>query len=93
MQEISTTPFKTAIPANVIKPTEAGTDKYSPVRASPKIPPILANGNTVIINVAKRTELNKRNKRKNIPAMVNGIIIDKCPNARVIFSNCPPYSI
>ena len=79
--------------SNVTITTDAGTDKYSPVKAKPKIPPILANGNTVMIKVAKRTELNNRNKRKKIPAIVKGIIMDKCPSARVIFSNWPPYSI
>ena len=48
----SATPFKTAIPHKLIKPTAAGTLRYSPLMASPIKPPMDAKGNTVITNVA-----------------------------------------
>ena len=38
--ESSTTPLSTAIPHSAMKPTEAGTDRYSRVTASPITPPI-----------------------------------------------------
>jgi len=40
MHVIKTTPFKTAIPHKAIKPTDAGTERYSPVTARPNTPPI-----------------------------------------------------
>ena len=47
MQETSTTPFSTATPKSTIKPTEAGTDKYVPVRCSANMPPTNANGKVI----------------------------------------------
>ncbi len=48
----STTPLSTAMPHSATKPTEAGTDRYSPVTNSPMIPPTEANGSTRMISVA-----------------------------------------
>jgi hypothetical protein len=47
-----------------MKPTEAGTDRYSPVIAKPKTPPMEAKGNTVMINAANFIELNIKNNKK-----------------------------
>jgi hypothetical protein len=52
MYDTSTTPLSTAMPHSAIKPTDAGTDRYSPVTNSPMMPPIDANGSTVMISVA-----------------------------------------
>ncbi|MNR55370.1 hypothetical protein D3C85_1757260 [compost metagenome] len=56
------------------------------------IPPIDANGSTVMISVAKRSELNSRNSRKKIAAMVTGTMIFRWPMARSMFWNWPPHS-
>ena len=91
IQDTSTIPFKTAIPHSAIKPTEAGTDKYSPVIAKPNTPPIEANGKTKIISEASLSELNIMNNKKKMAAIVNGMMIISVPIARSMFSNCPPH--
>jgi hypothetical protein len=51
-----------------MKPTDAGTDRYSPLMNSPITPPIDANGSTVMMSVANRSEPNSRNSRKKMAA-------------------------
>ena len=48
----STTPLSTAIPHSATKPTDAGTERYSPVTNNPMIPPTEAKGSTRMISVA-----------------------------------------
>src|SRR2546427_233247 len=40
----STNPLSTAMPSSAMKPTEAGTDRYSPAALSAAMPPTSANG-------------------------------------------------
>ena len=80
------------MPHSAIKPTDAGTDKYSPVTASARMPPMEAKGSTVMISVAERSERNSRNSKKKIAATVTGTITIRCPSARCMFWNCPPHS-
>jgi hypothetical protein len=56
------------------------------------MPPIEAKGSTVMISVAKRSELNSRKSRKKIAAMVIGMITIRWPSARSMFWNWPPHS-
>ena len=77
MYEINTTPFNTAIPHKAIKPTEAGTDKYSPLINKDTTPPIDAKGSTKIISVAKRNELKSMNNKKKMAPIVMGMMIFK----------------
>ena len=91
MNDTNTTPLSTAIPHKLINPTAAGTDKYSPAKNNPKTPPMEANGNTKIIRLAKRRDLNNINSRKNIAKIVSGIMMIKRSIARCMFSNCPPH--
>ena len=60
-----------------MKPTDAGTDRYSPLMNKPMMPPMEAKGSTVMISVAKRSELKSRKSRKKIAAMVIGMMIFK----------------
>ena len=51
-----TTPFITAMPSRAMKPTEAGTDRYSPVSHSAVMPPVSANGKLLSTSTLWRTE-------------------------------------
>ncbi len=86
-----TTPFKTAIPNRAIKPTEAGTDKYSPANNKPKTPPTKAKGILAKTNTAWRTEPKVENNRQKISPNATGTTIAKRAAARCWFSNCPPH--
>ncbi len=77
-----------------MKPTEAGTDRYSPLTNRPTMPPIDANGSTVMISAAKRTDENSRNSRKKIAAIVTGTMIVRWLSARSMFWNCAaPFEV
>ncbi len=52
-----------------------------------------ANGSTVMIRAAKRTELNSTKRRKKIAAIVIGTMIIRWCRARSMLWNCPPHSI
>jgi hypothetical protein len=78
--------LSTAIPHKLINPTAAGTDKYSPVINNPNTPPIDANGNTKIIRLANRSDLNNINNKKKMARMVSGMIIISFAIALSIFS-------
>ncbi len=90
--DTSTTPFSTAMPHRVMKPTDAGTDRNSPVKSSAKMPPIDAKGSTRMMRPAYRAELNSTKSRKKIARIVIGTMIMSRFIARSMFSNCPPHS-
>ena len=68
-------PFSTATPKKLMKPTEAGTLRYSPVSQRATIPPIIAKGRFMMISAAWRTELKEANNRKKINPIVIGRMI------------------
>jgi hypothetical protein len=76
-----------------MKPTDAGTDRYSPEKKRASTPPMDANGKTVMIRAAKRTELKRTKRRKKIAAIVIGTMIIRWCRARCMLWNCPPHSI
>ena len=65
------------MPHSAMKPTEAGTERYSPVTKSPITPPIDAKGSTRMISEAIFTERNSRKSRKKIAATVMGTMIER----------------
>ena len=92
IKEINTTPFNIATPHTAMKPTDAGTDRYSPVMNSPITPPTEANGKAVKMSAASLTEPNSMNNRKKMAAKVIGTITASVAMARSMFSNCPPQT-
>ncbi len=73
-----------------MKPTEAGTDRYSPVDTRANTPPIKAKGMFTSTNKACRTEPNVVNSSTKIRPIAMGTTIDSRAAARCWFSNCPP---
>ena len=70
------------MPSNAIKPTEAGTDKYSPEIQSANTPPIIANGMLERISTAWRIESNVVNSSKKIKPKAMGTTIANLCAAR-----------
>ena len=62
-----------------------GAEEHSPETNNATIPPIEANGSTVMISPANRSEPNSRNSRKKIAPIVIGTIIRKWFSARSMF--------
>jgi hypothetical protein len=60
------------MPNKAMKPTDAGTDKYSPVTQRATIPPTIANGILLKINNDCRTERKVENKSKKISPKATG---------------------
>src|SRR5690606_23578411 len=58
-----TTPLSTAMPSSAMKPTEAGTDRYSPESNRAKTPPISAKGTLATTSTDWRTEPRSEERR------------------------------
>src|SRR5690606_4270996 len=88
----STTPLSTAMPSSAMKPTDAGTDTYSPAIARPNTPPTSASGMFESTRSVWRNEPKVEKSRNAINASATGITIDRRRAARCWFSNCPPQA-
>ena len=82
-----TTPFSTAIPSRAIKPTEAGTERYSPDRANANTPPTNANGRFKKIIPAWMTDPKLSVRMMKIMIIDSGITSPSRAAARCWFSN------
>jgi dihydrolipoamide dehydrogenase len=91
-QVTMTTPFSTAMPSSAMKPTEAGTDRYSPVMARPTMPPISAKGMLDSTSAPDCTEPKVENSTRKISPSATGTTSARRAAARCWFSNSPPHS-
>ena len=73
-----------------MNPTEAGTDRYSPVRTSAKTPPMRAKGMLTRTISAWRIEPNVVKSRTKMSPIATGTTTDRRAAARCWFSNWPP---
>ena len=89
-QVTSTKPLSTAMPMSAIKPTEAGTDRYSPDTASATTPPIRASGMLANTKMAWRRLPSVANSTPTISASATGTTSARRAAARCWFSNWPP---
>ena len=70
------------MPSKAMKPTEAGTDRYSSVNHRATMPPIIAKGTLVRTKVAWRTERKVLNSSRKIKPIATGTTIDRRLAAR-----------
>ena len=88
----NTKPLSTAMPNRAIKPTDAGTERYSPESHSEIIPPIMANGTFVRMSNDCRIERSVANRtRKMSPSAIGTTTLSRAA-ARFWFSNSPPQT-
>jgi len=73
-----------------MNPTDAGTERYSPVTHSATMPPTRAKGMLLRISNAWRTEPKVENSRTKIRPSATGTTMDSRAAARCWFSNWPP---
>ena len=87
-----TSPLRTAMPSSAMKPTAAGTDKYSPDSHSAITPPTSANGMLARISSAGRTAPKVLNRVRKIAPSAIGTTSASRAAARCWFSNWPPQT-
>ena len=87
-----TRPFKTAMPSRAIKPTDAGTERYSPEAQRVRIPPTSANGTLARMRADWRIDLSVANSTRNIRPSAIGTTTESLAAARLWFSNSPPQT-
>ena len=76
-----------------MKPTDAGTDRYSPEASSANTPPTIANGTLASTSTAWRTEPKVENSNRKISSSATGMTTARRAAARCWFSNWPLHSI
>ena len=80
------------MPSRAMKPTEAGTDRYSPVNHSPMMPPTSAKGTLLSTSRAWRTGAKGGEQDHEDEAQRQRH--HQCQAAaRCWFSNCPPQAM
>jgi hypothetical protein len=81
------------MPSSATKPTEAGTERYSPDSQSANTPPIRANGILAKTRTAWRTEPKVANSSAKISPSASGTTAASRAAARCWFSNWPPHAV
>ena len=80
------------MPMSAMKPTEAGTDRYSPEMASDTTPPMSASGMFTNTKIACGRLPSVANSTPTISASATGTTIERRAAARCWFSNWPPQA-
>jgi hypothetical protein len=70
-----TIPLRTAIPKRAINPTDAGTERYSPLINSEMIPPVIAKGILSKMSSVLLTERNVKKRIKKITTILTGTTV------------------